>query len=43
MKRGIIGTDTLRKPGAPLTSETKADVDWLMTRIERRRSGSIAA
>ncbi|MET0426869.1 MAG: dihydrodipicolinate synthase family protein [Microvirga sp.] len=43
MKRGIIGSDTLRKPGAPLTPDTKADVDWLMTRIERRRSGSIAA
>jgi 4-hydroxy-tetrahydrodipicolinate synthase len=34
-RRGIIGTDTLRKPGPKLSPETIADIEWLMERIER--------
>jgi 4-hydroxy-tetrahydrodipicolinate synthase len=34
-RRGIIATDTLRKPGPKLSPETIADIEWLMERIER--------
>ena len=34
-KRGIIAHETLRKPGPKLSSETVAEIDWLMQRIER--------
>ncbi|MBF9232671.1 dihydrodipicolinate synthase family protein [Microvirga alba] len=34
-RRGIIASDTLRKPGPKLSPETVADIDWLMERIER--------
>ncbi len=34
-KRGIIASETLRKPGPKLTPETVADIDWMMARIER--------
>jgi 4-hydroxy-tetrahydrodipicolinate synthase len=42
-KRGIIASDTLRKPGPKLSPETIADIDWLMERIERSQKGSLAA
>jgi 4-hydroxy-tetrahydrodipicolinate synthase len=35
MRRGIIASDTLRKPGPKLSPETIADIEWLMERIER--------
>jgi 4-hydroxy-tetrahydrodipicolinate synthase len=34
-KRGIIASDRLRKPGPKLTSETIADIEWMVQRIER--------
>ncbi|MFL4997133.1 MAG: dihydrodipicolinate synthase family protein [Microvirga sp.] len=34
-RRGIIASDTLRKPGPKLSPETIADIEWLMERIER--------
>jgi 4-hydroxy-tetrahydrodipicolinate synthase len=34
-RRGIIASDTLRKPGSKLSPETIADIEWLMERIER--------
>jgi 4-hydroxy-tetrahydrodipicolinate synthase len=37
-KRGIIAQDTMRKPGAKLSPETMAEVDWLMARIEKGAS-----
>jgi 4-hydroxy-tetrahydrodipicolinate synthase len=37
-KRGIIAHDTMRKPGAKLSPETIAEVDWLMARIEKATS-----
>ncbi len=35
-KRGIIAHDTLRRPGAPLTDATRAEVDRLIARQEKR-------
>jgi 4-hydroxy-tetrahydrodipicolinate synthase len=35
MRRGIIASDTLRKPGASLSSAARAEVDYLMARIAR--------
>lgn len=35
-KRGIIAHDALRRPGAGLTEEAKAEVDRLIERQERR-------
>jgi 4-hydroxy-tetrahydrodipicolinate synthase len=34
-KRGAIQSAALRKPAPRLAAETKADVDWLMSRLER--------
>jgi 4-hydroxy-tetrahydrodipicolinate synthase len=42
-KRGIIASDTLRKPGPKLSPETIVEIDWLMERIERSQQGSLAA
>lgn len=39
-KRGIIASASLRKPAPKLTSETIADIDWLMERIERPHEGA---
>jgi 4-hydroxy-tetrahydrodipicolinate synthase len=39
-RRGIIASDTLRKPGPKLSPETIADIDWLMERIERPQQGA---
>jgi 4-hydroxy-tetrahydrodipicolinate synthase len=36
MRRGIIASDTLRKPGAALTPAARAEVDYLMSRLARR-------
>jgi 4-hydroxy-tetrahydrodipicolinate synthase len=33
MRRGIIASDTLRKPGAALTPAARAEVDYLMARL----------
>jgi 4-hydroxy-tetrahydrodipicolinate synthase len=41
-KRGIIAHETLRKPGATLSPETIADIEWLMARIEARTAGQEA-
>ncbi|MEP5728209.1 MAG: dihydrodipicolinate synthase family protein [Sulfitobacter sp.] len=35
-QRGIIAHDTLRKPGATLSEASRAEVDWLIARQERR-------
>ncbi len=35
MKRGIIASDTLRKPGATLSATARAEVDYLLSRIAR--------
>jgi 4-hydroxy-tetrahydrodipicolinate synthase len=34
MRRGIIASDTLRKPGAGLTPAARAEVDYLLARLE---------
>jgi 4-hydroxy-tetrahydrodipicolinate synthase len=36
MRRGIIASDTLRKPGAALTPAARAEVDYLMARLARK-------
>jgi 4-hydroxy-tetrahydrodipicolinate synthase len=35
MQRGIIGSDTQRRPGAPLSGAARAGVDYLLDRIAR--------
>jgi 4-hydroxy-tetrahydrodipicolinate synthase len=35
MRRGIIGSDTLRKPGATLSASARAEVDYLLSRVAR--------
>ena len=35
-KRGVIAHDSLRRPGAGLNATTRAEVDWLLDRQERR-------
>ena len=35
MKRGILSHDTLRKPGAALSTVAKAEVDYLLSRVAR--------
>ena len=35
MKRGILSHDTLRKPGAALSSLARAEVDYLLSRLAR--------
>ena len=39
-KRGIIASAALRKPAPRLTSETIADINWMMERIERPHEGA---
>jgi 4-hydroxy-tetrahydrodipicolinate synthase len=36
MRRGIIASDTLRKPGAALTPAARAEVDYLMARLSHK-------
>jgi 4-hydroxy-tetrahydrodipicolinate synthase len=36
MRRGIIASDALRKPGAALTAAARAEVDYLLARLARR-------
>ncbi|MFZ3321129.1 MAG: dihydrodipicolinate synthase family protein [Usitatibacter sp.] len=36
MRRGIIASDTLRKPGAALTAAARAEVDYLLARLSRK-------
>jgi len=36
MRRGIIASDSLRKPGAALTPTARSEVDYLMSRLARR-------
>jgi 4-hydroxy-tetrahydrodipicolinate synthase len=36
MRRGIIASDTLRKPGAALTSTARAEVDYLLSRLAQK-------
>jgi 4-hydroxy-tetrahydrodipicolinate synthase len=36
MRRGIIASDTLRKPGAALTPTARAEVDYLLARLARK-------
>src|SRR5437764_2193412 len=36
MRRGIIASDTLRKPGAQLSPVARAEVDYLLSRIARK-------
>ena len=35
MRRGIIASDTLRKPGAALSAQARSEVDYLLARIAR--------
>jgi 4-hydroxy-tetrahydrodipicolinate synthase len=34
-KRGIISSSTQRKPGAAMTDATRAEVDYLLSRVAR--------
>jgi 4-hydroxy-tetrahydrodipicolinate synthase len=36
MRRGIIASDTLRKPGGGLTAKAREEVDYLLARLARR-------
>jgi 4-hydroxy-tetrahydrodipicolinate synthase len=36
MRRGIIASDTLRKPGAALTAAARAEVDYLLARLSHK-------
>jgi 4-hydroxy-tetrahydrodipicolinate synthase len=36
MRRGIIASDTLRKPGAALTPTARAEVDYLLSRLAQK-------
>jgi 4-hydroxy-tetrahydrodipicolinate synthase len=36
MRRGIIASDTLRKPGAALTPAARAEVDYLLSRLAKK-------
>jgi 4-hydroxy-tetrahydrodipicolinate synthase len=36
MRRGVIASETLRKPGAPLTAAARAEVDYLLSRLAKR-------
>src|SRR5206468_11896863 len=36
MRRGIIASDALRKPGAALSPTARSEVDYLMSRLARR-------
>ncbi|HEY2629269.1 MAG TPA: dihydrodipicolinate synthase family protein [Usitatibacter sp.] len=36
MRRGIIASDTLRKPGAALAPTARAEVDYLLARLSRK-------
>lgn len=36
MRRGIIASDALRKPGAALTATARAEVDYLLARLARK-------
>jgi len=36
MRRGIIASDTLRKPGAQLSPVARGEVDYLLARVARR-------
>ncbi|MEO8508292.1 MAG: dihydrodipicolinate synthase family protein [Betaproteobacteria bacterium] len=36
LRRGIIASDALRKPGAALTATARAEVDYLLTRLARK-------
>jgi len=36
MRRGIIASDTLRKPGAALTPAARAEVDYLLARLSHK-------
>ena len=36
MRRGIIASDTLRKPGAQLGAAARAEVDYLLSRLARK-------
>ena len=36
MRRGIIASDTLRKPGAQLSAVARAEVDYLLSRVARK-------
>ena len=38
MRRGIIASDTLRKPGAALSSAARAEVDYLLSRLAQKDS-----
>ena len=36
MRRGVIASDTLRKPGAALTPTARAEVDYLLSRLAHK-------
>jgi 4-hydroxy-tetrahydrodipicolinate synthase len=39
MKRGILASDTMRKPFVPLSAAGRTEIDYLMRRLERRLKG----
>jgi 4-hydroxy-tetrahydrodipicolinate synthase len=43
MRRGIIASDTLRKPGAALTPAARAEVDYLLARLARKDPRALIA
>jgi 4-hydroxy-tetrahydrodipicolinate synthase len=45
MRRGILASDAQRKPGAALSADAKAEVDYLLSRVARfdPRAGRLAA
>lgn len=36
MRRGILACDAQRKPGAPLSAHSKAEIDYMLSRIARK-------
>jgi 4-hydroxy-tetrahydrodipicolinate synthase len=43
MKRGIIASDRLRKPGPKLSPQTIGEIEFMMARIEARKDRDIGA
>jgi 4-hydroxy-tetrahydrodipicolinate synthase len=43
MKRGIIASDRLRKPGPKLSPQTVSEIEFMMARIEARKDRDIGA
>jgi 4-hydroxy-tetrahydrodipicolinate synthase len=42
-QRGVLSSDAQRKPGRPLSAEARAEVDFMIARLERALGGTRAA